>query len=243
MLIDWPTVIAQFCNFLILVWLLHKLLFKPVLRAVNERNQQIAEELQRAASMKAEAEKEKTLFLEEQKELNQKKEALLQAVREAGEEEKETLCNKAKIEYEEMRKGFQEQLAREETSTFLQRRETIEKQLFTVLNKSLREVANVYLEEAIILAFLNKLEKVEPQEKAALLEETTQSPFCIKTGFILSPQLQKELQSKLELFFNKPLSIQFLNDSSLISGIELLTPGHRLEWSLSSYTSFIRDNL
>jgi F-type H+-transporting ATPase subunit b len=37
MLIDWFTVAAQAINFLILVWLLKRFLYKPVLNAVDAR--------------------------------------------------------------------------------------------------------------------------------------------------------------------------------------------------------------
>lgn len=37
MLIDWFTVIAELVNFLILVWLLKRFLYEPVLKAIDER--------------------------------------------------------------------------------------------------------------------------------------------------------------------------------------------------------------
>ena len=45
MLIDWFTVAAQAVNFLILVWLLKRFLYKPVLAAVDEREKRITAQL------------------------------------------------------------------------------------------------------------------------------------------------------------------------------------------------------
>jgi len=42
MLIDWFTVGAQALNFLILVWLMKRFLYKPVLHAIDEREMRIA---------------------------------------------------------------------------------------------------------------------------------------------------------------------------------------------------------
>jgi len=39
MSIDWFTVAAQIINFMVLVWLLQKYLYKPVLNAVRKREQ------------------------------------------------------------------------------------------------------------------------------------------------------------------------------------------------------------
>ena len=55
MLIDWFTVGAQALNFLILVWLLKRFLYKPILHAIDEREKRIAKELADADAKKAEA--------------------------------------------------------------------------------------------------------------------------------------------------------------------------------------------
>ena len=42
MLIDWFTVGAQALNFLILVWLMKRFLYKPILHAIDAREKRIA---------------------------------------------------------------------------------------------------------------------------------------------------------------------------------------------------------
>ena len=62
MLIDWFTVAAQAVNFLILVWLLKRFLYKPVLAAIDEREKRIETQLQDAEKKKTEALQEQTDF-------------------------------------------------------------------------------------------------------------------------------------------------------------------------------------
>ena len=62
MLIDWFTVGAQALNFLILVWLMKRFLYKPILHAIDEREKRIAAELANADAKKAEAQKEHDEF-------------------------------------------------------------------------------------------------------------------------------------------------------------------------------------
>ena len=54
MLIDWFTVGAQTINFLILVWLMKRFLYKPILHAIDAREERIAKELADADAKKAE---------------------------------------------------------------------------------------------------------------------------------------------------------------------------------------------
>ena len=55
MLIDWFTIGAQALNFLILVWLMKRFLYKPILHAIDAREQRIARELAEADKKKADA--------------------------------------------------------------------------------------------------------------------------------------------------------------------------------------------
>ena len=59
MLIDWFTVGAQVVNFLVLVWLLKRFLYKPVLQAIDAREKQVASQLAKAAEERAQAAKER----------------------------------------------------------------------------------------------------------------------------------------------------------------------------------------
>ena len=77
MLIDWFTVGAQALNFLILVWLMKRFLYKPILHAIDEREKRIAAELADADAKKAEAQKERDEFQHKNAEFDQQRAALL----------------------------------------------------------------------------------------------------------------------------------------------------------------------
>ena len=58
MLIDWFTVIAQIVNFLVLVYLLKRFLYKPIIKAMDGREQRIAGRLEEADKREEEARQE-----------------------------------------------------------------------------------------------------------------------------------------------------------------------------------------
>src|SRR5476649_2079368 len=87
MLIDWFTVGAQALNFLILVWLLKRFLYRPVRGAIDAREKRIAAELADADARKAEAQRERDDFQGKNKAFDEQRAALLaQARGEAGAE-------------------------------------------------------------------------------------------------------------------------------------------------------------
>jgi F-type H+-transporting ATPase subunit b len=77
MLIDWFTVGAQVLNFLILVWLLKRFLYKPILNAIDTREKRIATELADADAKKAEAQKEHDEFQSKNKTFDDERSGLL----------------------------------------------------------------------------------------------------------------------------------------------------------------------
>ena len=66
--VDWPTLIAQMVNFIIVAVVLYKFAVKPIAATLDERQQKISEGLQYAEEMKtqlAEAERERTEKIKE----------------------------------------------------------------------------------------------------------------------------------------------------------------------------------
>ena len=55
MSIDWVTVAAQAVNFLVLVWLLKRFLYRPILDGIDARERDIEARVTAAATAKAEA--------------------------------------------------------------------------------------------------------------------------------------------------------------------------------------------
>ena len=84
MLIDWFTIGAQVLNFLILVWVMKRFLYKPILVAIDKREARIAAELADADAKKAEAQQESETFKRKNDEFDRQRDALLsQATEEA----------------------------------------------------------------------------------------------------------------------------------------------------------------
>ena len=57
MQIDWVTVVAQMINFLVLVYLLKRFLYGPIVKAMERREHAIAEQQQQVQEQLAEAER------------------------------------------------------------------------------------------------------------------------------------------------------------------------------------------
>jgi F-type H+-transporting ATPase subunit b len=69
-LINWFTVTAQIFNFLVLVYLLKRFLYKPIVRAMDERERRIASRLEEAEKREEAARQEQDQYEEKKREID-----------------------------------------------------------------------------------------------------------------------------------------------------------------------------
>src|SRR5580700_4764336 len=96
MLIDWFTVGAQALNFLILVWLMKRFLYKPILNAIDAREKRIAAELADADAKKTEAKKERDDFQHKNEEFDKQRATLLAKATDEAKTERQRLLDEAR---------------------------------------------------------------------------------------------------------------------------------------------------
>ena len=96
MLIDWFTVGAQALNFVILVWLLKRFLYKPIIHAVDARENRIAKERADADAIKSEATKEREEFRKKNEAFDQQRAALLSKATDEAKAERGRFINEAR---------------------------------------------------------------------------------------------------------------------------------------------------
>ncbi|MBB1078263.1 F0F1 ATP synthase subunit B, partial [Rhodoferax sp. 4810] len=110
MLIDWFTVGAQTLNFLILVWLMKRFLYRPILHAIDEREKRIAAELASADRKKDEAQQKSDEFKYKNEELDRQRAALLCKATDEAKAEGQRLLNEARMTADTLRAEMMESL-------------------------------------------------------------------------------------------------------------------------------------
>ena len=162
MLIDWFTVGAQALNFLILVWLMKRFLYKPILHAIDEREKRIATELADADAKKAEAQKERDEFQHKNEEFDQQRAALLSKATDEAKAERQRLLDEARKEADALACQAAGRVAKRRNSNLNQDiiRRT-QKEVFAITRKALTDLATTSLEERMGEVFIAPLARVD----------------------------------------------------------------------------------
>jgi F-type H+-transporting ATPase subunit b len=237
MLIDWFTVAAQVINFLILVWLMKRFLYKPILNAIDAREKLIAKELADAATKKDEAQKEKDEFQKKTQDFDQQRAQLLSKAKDDANAEQQRLLEEARKTAESLRVKQQQMLIDDTRNLNQTISKRIEQEVFAVARKALGDMATTSLEERLSEVFTRRLKQLDGQakEKLAKAIKTTSDPAVVRSAFDLPAEQRAVIQNALNETFASEVKVRFETAPDLISGIELTTNGQKMAWSIGDY--------
>lgn len=233
MLIDWFTVLAQVINFLVLVFILKRFLYRPILRAVQERERKIASRLEGAEQARKEALLRTEELGKEREALARTREQLLARAKEEVREWRDNSLEQARSEIAGLRKAWLDGVEEEREVFSRKLKVRIAEQVLRISRKALQDLANGNLETQLIETFLVKAEAHRNEWR----EENPIEPDClsIRTGLALNQDLQGKLEQALKGLFQTVKSLDFSVEPDLGFGIQLLAGDRKVEWSLARY--------
>jgi F-type H+-transporting ATPase subunit b len=245
MLIDWFTVAAQALNFLILVWLLKRFLYKPILRAMDAREQRIAAQLREAEAQKAEARKEGEELRAAREEFERTKQARFKEVTDEVNTLRQQSTEKARVEVENLRAKWREAVRSDEKTLLRDLADRVQRETFAIAGKILDDLAGKKIEQQVVDVFLHRLHSLGDSEKKqmATLIGGSRSPVLVRSAFDLPVPARAEIEKTVRAEFATDNRVEFENAAELIGGIELIGNGHKISWSVGDYLSSLEESV
>lgn len=245
MLIDWFTIAAQVLNFLILVWLMKRFLYQPILQAIDAREQRIARELADADTKKAEAQKESDAFERKNQEFDQQRDALLHQATEEAHAEGQRLLDQARQAAEVLHAKRQDAMQREQQNLHDEITRRTRTEVFAIARKTLTDLAGASLEERISEVFRRRLGELDDEAKEGFAEilKTSSDPVLVRSAFELPAEQRAAIQQALNETFAAEIPLRFETAADLISGIELTANGRKVAWSIADYLTSLEQSV
>jgi len=237
MLIDWFTVGAQALNFLILVWLLKRFLYKPILHAIDAREKRIAAELADADAKKAEAQRERDEFTNKNELFDKQRTELLNRATMDAKAEHQRLLDEARRAADELGAKLREALRTDAQHLHQDIRRLTQQEVFAIARKALADLATTSLEEQMGEVFMRRLRELDSQAKEPLVHalKTASDPALVRSAFELPTEQRTAIRQALNETFSADIAVRFETAPELISGIELAANGQKIAWSITDY--------
>ena len=245
MLIDWFTVGAQSLNFLILVWLMKRFLYKPILNAIDAREKRIAKELADADTKKAEAQKDRDEFAHKNEEFDQQRATLLKKATDEAQAERQRLLNEARQASDALNAKRMETMRSDANNLNQAIRRRTEQEVFAIVRKALTDLATTSLEERLGEVFTRRLRELNADAKARLGNalKTMSAPALVRSAFDLPAEQRAAIQNALNETFSAEIHVRFEIAPELISGIELTANGQKAAWSIADYLTSMQEGV
>ena len=242
MLIDWFTVGAQALNFLILVWLMKRFLYKPILNAIDTREKLIAKELAEAEAKKSEAQKERDEFQHKNEEFDQQRAALLTKATDEAKAEGLRLLEEARKAADALSAKRQESLVNDARNLNQAISRLTQKEVFAITRRALTDLATTSLEERMGEVFDRRLRGLNRQAKNVLGQalKKNSEPALLRSTFDLPAAQRAAIQNALNETFSADIHLRFETSPDLISGIELSANGQKVGWTIADYLASLQ---
>lgn len=234
MQIDWLTVAAQWVNFLLLMWLLKRFLYRPITQAMERRRQSIENSRLEAEEKAQQAEELAESYRNKLAELEAHRSVFMAAAREAAETERENLLTEARAEIEALSRQWRLEVEREKTEFERIIRQELGRLALNAAGKALADLTGLQMEQALQANFLSRLQAL-PERDKRLLSGDGSDDLILASSAELDAGARSRFTDALRGTLGAQTAIRFepLPDSAL--GLVLSSPDYTLEWRLETY--------
>ncbi len=169
MLIDWFTVCAQALNFMILVWLLRRYLYRPVLAAIDAREKKVTARIKDAETQEAKAQASNEELRKRNDAFDRERDGLLHKTAEECTAQRQRIIETARQDAALLRVKLTQSLASERAELGHQLSVRTQAEVFALARKALFELAGASLEDRMIDVLIKRLREMPEEQKHALV--------------------------------------------------------------------------
>jgi len=226
MQIDWWTLALQAINFLVLVWLLWRFLFKPV-REVIEKRKALAEvAFADAAKAKEEAQAARQRFEDDRAALARERQEMLNKALEDLEAERAKMIEEARREADQLMAAARTAIAEEREAALGALREQVVELAGDLASSLLRNSGSQALNDVFLEQVEKQLENLPEDERDRLQKDLAAAGtrLTVVTATALASQDQDRWRQRLGAGLGQAEKTDFAVDSGIIGGAELRFP-------------------
>jgi len=217
------TFILEIINFLVLVWILKRLLFVPIKKSIETRKMEIKKSLEDAESKQSLATKLFNQYENRLKDWEKEKKAKFDELKKELDTEREHGLKQIGIEISKKQDRLQAQVdkAQKETKDKMEREAINQSLIF--LSKLLTNFSSKELESSIIRIFLENLEIKSDVRESIPPSGTDRSEqsILVRSAFPLAENERSLLNDKIAPLFKTNANVEFSTDPTLLAGLEI----------------------
>lgn len=258
MKVDAFTTIAQIVNFLVLALLLKRFLYKPIVRTMDKREQEIAARIEEGERREQKAREAEALCQVQRQELEDRRGEMLSHAQEEADAWRRDIMQQARDEATSSKAAWAGALEREKETFLTDLKRRAGEEVYGLARTVLRDLADMDLEQHIIDVFIRRLAAVSDDDwrRITLAAADAEAGAVVSTAFAIDGDTRSRIRAAIERQLEKhaagsggrgpvlrAFNISFEESPDLICGIELRAGGRRAAWSMQNYLESLQEQL
>lgn len=245
--LSWSTFVLEIINFLVLVWILKRFLYKPVLGVIERRRQGIQETLDRAEALRDETDSLKSQYEHRLADWEAERELARETL--LGEIEKERRRRmewlEAELREERERAQVVAERGREEAVRKIEQQAL--QQAAGFASRLLSSLACPEVERRLVDLVVDELDHLSGDRLSAMKETLRNPPeeVIVTSGFVLPDDRRQRLEMALTAVTGASVPFRYEQSEELLAGLRVVIGawviGANLKDELSAFVEFAHD--
>lgn len=240
--IDWFVLFAQIVNFLILLALLKRFLYRRIIDAMDARQAKIAATIGEAEQAREKAGRDAAAYAQRLQDQERTAAEMANLARADADAYRQELMRQVRTDIDLIQTRWLETLCSERANVFHELRRLTGVEVYAIARQVLKELADVTLEERIAQVLAARLEALDLREREKIRSLIAAGkPIRILSAFELPPQAQTRLDQAIRRSLGDDLQGTYETDNSVLSGCELRIDGYKVAWSVKDYLGALEE--
>lgn len=226
MQIDWWTLALQTVNFLVLVWLLWRFLYRPVREVIEKRKKLAEQAFADADTQKRDAEAARQRFEEDRAALAQERQDMLKKIHEELEAERHKVLEEAGDKSRELLDATRESIAEERKAAYAEVREQAAALAVELASGLLWKVESNASHGDFLERLERQLKDMPTDERERLQRDLAVdgARLTVVTAVPVAPEEQEQWTDRLGACLGQRDKTDFATDPDILGGAELRFP-------------------
>jgi F-type H+-transporting ATPase subunit b len=227
------TFVFEIVNFLALVYVLHRLLYRPMLAAIDARRQAIVQAQEAAGSAQREAAALKSKLEADAQAAEGQRLVLLAKARQEAEEERRRIVAAADGEIGHHSEMAQQRLTRDREAMLRELREYVVREALNLSSRLLAEVSDADLDARLAGKLVDTLRHLSASDRDRLVAGWLPDKSAVlQTAHALDDASVQTVRSAIGEVLGRDLLVHVEIEPALVSGVRLQLDGHVWDASL-----------
>jgi len=245
MQIDWWTLGLQALNFLVLVWLLWRFLYKPVRGVIDKRKELAEQAFSKAGKKEQEAEAARQHFEQELARQADERQKMLNMAHKQLESERTGIMEEARQEAHKLIKAARETIAKERQAALKQLRTDVAELAVDLASTVMQEGGPKLSSETALEQLETQLKSLSPDELDRLIDDlrADDANLVIVTATPLDVDDQSRWRQRIADCLGDYGNLGFATDPGILGGAELHLPHSVLRYTWAGQLQLAKELL